>query len=292
MTATSNGTLDPAHDNRRRIRTGTIPIDLMNYGEAQRLHIWEVARAATAAPSYFKPLRVIIGSEGESLFQDGGFGRLNNPSLEGKSEIRNLHGANRLGIAVSVGTAKTEEEGAQSSIIGILRSLAAVATNVEAAHQDMENASHEENFGYYRFNAEGDHALQTPMDEWKPKWIKARLSSTTSGHRTLKDITNAYANWLRETPDIIDLFQECARVLVRKRRLRASQERLSQWEAYALGTYFKCNIHGCPLQRELRRETFESHLQQSHGVRPNELRAVVSGRRKGWVYRAPPLPHQ
>lgn len=271
-------------------RRRTIPKDQVNYGEAQDLPIWQVSRAATAAPTYFEPLEVTIEGEGDFLFQDGGFLLANNPSVVGKKEIRNLYGDRHLDIAVSVGTARKEVQGARMSGFGVIESLADAATNVVAAHQEMESTSREEHFEYFRFNAEGKHSLQTLMDEWKPKALKAKLTNTETGCKTLKNIRDAYANWYRDTPRITEEFQACARALVRKRRLRASQATRGRWEAYALGTFYKCNIRGCSLRRDLRRETFEKHLRKAHRVGENQLLEVISEQEKGWKYRGPPSP--
>src|SRR5205085_1147612 len=82
----------------------------INYGKAQKFQIWEVARAATAAPLYFEPLKIEIpGNTGHLLFTDGGFNYTNNPTAEGTREIEDLSGSNSIGVVVSIGTARRSE---------------------------------------------------------------------------------------------------------------------------------------------------------------------------------------
>ncbi|KAL9076680.1 MAG: hypothetical protein Q9157_003570 [Trypethelium eluteriae] len=262
------------------------PGDKLNFGEAQQLHIWQVARAATAAISYFEPLKIQIAGEGESIFEDGGFGQLNNPSVRGKAEIKNLHGPGRLDIAVSIGTARREEAGGKRHSWGIIRSLAATVTDVDGAHQVMLDCCkpEEENFDYFRFNAEAEHALEIPLDEWEPKGIKAKITNQQAGTKTIQNIRNAYASWAID-PQVQQDFRDCARALVRKRRVRASK--VSRWEAFAIATFYQCRIAPCSHSHgAVRRDTFKRHLEENHpDVLPDQIDRVISDHKKNWIYR-------
>ncbi|KAL9091324.1 MAG: hypothetical protein Q9165_004958 [Trypethelium subeluteriae] len=286
LTSGTNGTVPQS--GRRRTGSRPTPRNTLNFGDAQQLPIWQVARAATAAKSYFRPLKIPIGGEGDSIFEDGGFGRLNNPSVRGKAEIKNLHGPRRLDIAVSIGTAKKAEPGGRRKIFGVLRSLSAIATDVEDAHREMSECSKpdQDNFVYFRFNAEAEQALETPLDEWEPRGIKAKIMGQRPGAKTIENITNAYRIWALDLKVQQD-FRDCARALVQKRRVRARNE--SRWETFANVTSFKCGLAGCSrFHGAVRRDTFRKHLEEDHPeVLPEQIGGLVSQQIKSWIYRSP-----
>ncbi len=66
--------------------------------------IWEAARATTAAPTFFKAIK-IAGPGGFSPdYVDAGLG-FNNPTKEVRDEAKELFGPNRrIGMLVSIGT--------------------------------------------------------------------------------------------------------------------------------------------------------------------------------------------
>jgi len=52
------------------------------YYEQNRFFVKEIVRASTAAPSYFEPQLIDVGSGQEAIFVDGGMSIMNNPSLQ------------------------------------------------------------------------------------------------------------------------------------------------------------------------------------------------------------------
>ena len=82
-----------------------------NPGPAHDIPIWEVARATSAAPGYFKEVTI-----GELIYVDGGFGA-NNPCLEIFWEVRNLNNYDEqcINCVVTIGTGKNDEKRIQSS---------------------------------------------------------------------------------------------------------------------------------------------------------------------------------
>jgi hypothetical protein len=64
--------------------------------------IWQVARATTAAPTYFQPIEI-----DDVLYGDGGTG-WNNPVKEAIAEARNVWPDRPIGIVVSIGTGLEE----------------------------------------------------------------------------------------------------------------------------------------------------------------------------------------
>src|SRR5437667_11588402 len=126
----------------------------INYGNAQEFQIWEVARAATAAPLYFEPLKIEIpGNTGHLLFTDGGFNYTNNPTAEGTREIEDLSGSNSIGVVVSIGTARRSEPSSSWWIMRIIQMFKAMGhqlTDPEVVHGEMERKAQRESFHYYR----------------------------------------------------------------------------------------------------------------------------------------------
>jgi predicted acylesterase/phospholipase RssA len=64
--------------------------------------IWQVARATSAAPTYFQPIEI-----DDVLYGDGGTG-WNNPVKEAIAEARNVWPDRPIGIVVSIGTGLEE----------------------------------------------------------------------------------------------------------------------------------------------------------------------------------------
>jgi len=64
--------------------------------------IWQVARATSAAPTYFLPIEI-----DDVLYGDGGTG-WNNPTKEAIAEARNIWPDRPIGIVVSIGTGLEE----------------------------------------------------------------------------------------------------------------------------------------------------------------------------------------
>jgi len=76
---------------------------------AEKLRIWQVTRATSAAPFYFKALIADIENERKE-FKDGGI-RENNPSGAAWSEFMSLYGAGQEpALLLSVGTGRPNME--------------------------------------------------------------------------------------------------------------------------------------------------------------------------------------
>ena len=262
----------------------------INYDNAQEFEIWEVARAATAAPFYFEPLKIPIpGASRHMLFTDGGFNYTNNPTREGTREIEEAYGNNFIGVVVSVGTARRDERPRERGLLSIIprvRSIAQTATDPEMIHGDMEEFSAREDFPYFRLNNPG--ALDVEFDEWEPKDSPfTRLAGNRlAGSKTIKTISDAFAGWAMHYKTHSQL-EACAAELVKRRRARVSDA--AMWERYATGANFKCRIKGC--KREdyfFHREQFREHLIQDHRPMPQRrLDEEMEKCRKYWRYQSP-----
>ena len=136
---------------------------------AHDIPIWQVARATSAAPTYFKP-PVIDGLE----YVDGGFGA-NNPCAEIYEEVRRMNNNSRrcVSIILSIGTGKNNEA-RRFKGTGFQRYLNYAnfarkwASDSEKTHEAMLKAKSEVHFNYFRLNVEEglDHMK---LDEWRAR---------------------------------------------------------------------------------------------------------------------------
>jgi predicted acylesterase/phospholipase RssA len=116
--------------------------------------IWEAGRATSAASSFFDP--ITIGSFGES-FVDGATGA-NNPVYEIWNEAQDMWPSgsleDKVKCLVSIGTGVPSLTPFKGDLIGIGKSLLAIATETEkTAERFSRDKSRLEDAGrYYRFN--------------------------------------------------------------------------------------------------------------------------------------------
>jgi len=256
--------------------------DRVNFGKSQTFETWEVARAATAAKWVFKPLEIKpTGSEGHIVFKDGGFGTANNPTQEAYNELEDLYGTNAIGIAVSVGTARKEENLESTffnAVPGLARESTALASNPEVIHRSMHRKFDREGVPYFRIN--DPDRLGIRMDDWKPR---RTIRSSISGSKTLTTIENAFNSWIAR-PDNQNLLRTCATKLVECRQARMHT---AKWERFATGARFVCQAKRCDHADFLDRQSFADHLTKEHPDRPNTNREEEEDCRKYWKYRKP-----
>ena len=158
-----------------------------NPGQAHDIPIWQVARATSAAPTYFKPV-VIDGLE----YIDGGFGA-NNPCAEIYDEVKrmNNHYEKCVHFILSIGTGKNKKLNRfQGHGIGrywnYLNFARKWATDSEKTHdqmlRDKRNSAFQ--FHYCRLNVEEGLGLMK-LDEWRARGpIKRKLGSIIGKHRS------------------------------------------------------------------------------------------------------------
>ena len=248
----------------------------INYGKAQAFQIWEVARAATAAPYYFEPLKIESpGSVEHLLFQDGGFSLNNNPTLEGKLEIEEYYDRNSINIVVSVGTARSSPKSGRG-FTRVAKGFVNKFTDPELRHNDMRQTSQREGFTYYRLNDPG--TLEVELDEWKPR---DNIFTRASGSRTLSDIRTAFNRWAAD-PNVIQDVQNCAADLVNCRRARAKDR--VRWERYATGSQFACPQQKCEVEEFVARDAFRTHLHENHNWTLAEIETRTEECRRQWQY--------
>ena len=138
---------------------------------AHDIPIWKVARATSAAPTYFKPMR-IDGLE----YLDGGFGA-NNPCVEIYDEVRKMNNNSDkcASIVLSVGTGKNNKMNrfsgrGLSRYLNYMNFARKWASDSEKTHADMlkkrDHSQHK--FNYVRLNvASGLDVMK--LDEWRAR---------------------------------------------------------------------------------------------------------------------------
>lgn len=260
----------------------------INYGKAQDFEIWEVARAATAAPFFFDALKIKIpGSREHMSLTDAGLGHTNNPTKEGTNEIEWAYGTESIGIVVSVGTAKRNEGDLKRGPLAFktqLKEIAQKATDTERVHTDMMTTSSKDGFPYFRLN-DPDGLLKMEMDEWEPK--PSRFNGGGSGSKTLERIRIAFVHWL-SSDENRNLIQQCAEELVRCRRARSANR--AKWERYATGAEYICRITGCERENFDSCVQFEQHLDRDHRMKKKDLEKELIDCRRDWQYQPAPSP--
>ncbi|KZM24237.1 uncharacterized protein EKO05_0005788 [Ascochyta rabiei] len=254
----------------------------INYGPAETMEIWQVARAATAAPMYFKEIRFTqqSGTNGQKyFFSDGGFGETNNPTDLGLLEIETLPGRHSVGAIVSVGTSRGKADPSRKSVLNIMKRMAGKATNPNIVASAMSQRQLE---NYWRFNDE--EGIDIELDDWKPSsWF---THPDRRGEISLKTMEDAFHRWACKL-ESAQWLENCARELVTTRRGRCQEK--SRWEQFALGAHtYRCKHEDCCNEPPYSsRHQFEQHWQQVH---ENEDIGEVyrEPQFKKWIYQQRP----
>ncbi len=232
------------------------PLEL-NPGLPTPVPIWKVARATTAAPSYFKPL--IIDDE---KFLDGGFGTANNPTWHALWEVSQMSANNPQAVAliVSIGTGKADivhpvakrGAGLWGNWKAIIRYSAATTTDSEATHIRVDQISRQTGRHYERFNVDGGLG-SVDLGEWKVKHGR---------NLTLEKIQQQTRVYL-DQPDIQTRLMRVAEELV---RMRQERSKTTKWEIVATGRRYRCVVDQCPAEIFTREEDLKIHLVRFHST--------------------------
>ncbi|RDW86016.1 hypothetical protein BP5796_04341 [Coleophoma crateriformis] len=217
---------------RSYIHENTLNLDIPPGTTSTKYEIWEVARATSAAPGYFKPL-IIEGEEKEVQFMDGGL-EYNNPSLLAFYEMeymaKNTHATRNIelrGCLVSIGCGISafdvfpeDKQWPATRYIKLLRAFRKIATDTEKAHKDVKAATDLHQFPYYRFNV--DKGLEKVMlDDWgyKRREFVEDGEQKSERLRTFEYFRRVTLNYL-EQPNVKEKMRDCAKLLVRYHRQR------------------------------------------------------------------------
>lgn len=269
LTATHSGLIDEAYLLRsynHRYDPDVAPPWVTPYNKGiDKLQIWQVTRATSAAPFFFDMLMADAGNgKGILGFKDGGI-RENNPSYAAYSEHASLNGDHDPALLLSIGTGRpdTTNDGFAAVWPGPLGKLPilqkwsekfAVFKNVlikytegEDRHKMMRTIARGEHRWYKRLNVDkGLHDLK--LDNWeKGPWTNPQTGETkvVNGGKTLTRMEAATSEYLSRTtlenpgglkeyqpPKVV--LQQVAERLVRHRRLREATKAddLMRWQTH------------------------------------------------------------
>jgi hypothetical protein len=253
---------------------------IKNPGEADRFEIWEVARATSAAPSYFQPM--VIGTDS---YYDGGVGN-NNPVTLTTQEVRTkerVKTANQaLSILISIGTGlkpttrevinhrfpRISEWGPLKKISKEIKNVLSPVTDSENHHNQAVELFEATGFDqYYRWNG-GEEVGGLKLDEWHEKPKKNNFDKEGDKLTTAQFIRR-YVDEFMKRPEIATKVKQAAQQLVNQRRARiAYLPEHGLWHRFAHCTEIQCPFcqeeKWCPTRRELC-----DHIRLVHGKEPN-----------------------
>ena len=164
--------------------------------------IWEAARATSAAPTFFEPIRI---GRTERTFGDGGTGA-NNPVHEmWKEAIDICDGESlteNLACIVSIGTGVPNLKKFGSSAKEVMESILRIATETEETANNFNRTHPELSTGqqrYFRFNT--------------PRGLAEIGLDEASEAGTIEDMTDVYL----KDENVYKQIQQCAKVIAESR---------------------------------------------------------------------------
>lgn len=239
--------------------------------------IWEIGRATTAAPTYFKAVKMKRFKD--SRFTDRGFPGYNNPTQVAYTSIKQTSGGPDMPFTiVSVGTGKKKTEQKRGAwwakgpleIYTLIQSSLEFATESENTHQtvlDLLVANTAANSKYWRLNV-GDDIGNVVLDDWRG----------SHGRDTLDQLEGATTRYLKN-PETRESIKEVAKTLVSIRRARANDESSDLWERFCYGAYYRCDANGCDKKTmHYARTDFINHLKLAHRFGEEEVREKLESR--------------
>ncbi|KAI1149764.1 hypothetical protein F4825DRAFT_453150 [Nemania diffusa] len=172
----------------------------LNPGPASSFQIWEAARATTAAPGYFPPLK-----HGDQKFYDGGI-TSNNPSLQALGEMQALLPHTPINCIVSIGTGAMPPLAAASH--GAFRVLTSVLTETQNTERLAFATANGLEIPYFRFNPQLQRHFA--IDEWI-----SRGFSLQDTNKTLNNLRESVEKYL-ENVEVIAELRKCAEILAHR----------------------------------------------------------------------------
>lgn len=257
----------------------------LNPGRAHREPIWQIARATSAAPTYFRPMSFC-----SQAFSDGAIGA-NNPAERVLWEVLQMH-KHEPSLLLSIGTGKHHKPLPNRKALDKIEKLPPsqrhekhrappqdknlikfwkkknkllihLATESEQTQIRVKTEAHSRDIDYCRLNVDkgiGDMQL----DEWEPS-----SNGMTTKARIIK-----YTNKYLDQEEVKDDLLRCARFLVKIRRARARTER---WEKFATDFVYFCPEPSCNTTKTWFSKTYadRSELRQ-HGISEHFFMLPVS----------------
>jgi hypothetical protein len=230
-----------------------------NPGPAHAIPIWKIARATSAAPTYFKRME-IDGAE----FMDGALGT-NNPAVEAYEEVKCMHNGNDdcIGLFLSIGTGEATPQPMPGGRLSMWKYLAKGmldhGMDAQLPDEQLEKQADQGKFPYHRFNVQEDLKAKVKLDDWR---------AAGKGRQSTKDLmvelTDKYLNEgvnKEQVPTSKEL-KEVARLLVDSRRRRSATPR---WHM-AMGLRYRCTVDKCHNGQKIRntRTDLVNHMERMH----------------------------
>ncbi|TGO46071.1 hypothetical protein BOTNAR_0616g00060 [Botryotinia narcissicola] len=223
----------------------------LNPGPPLHIPIWQVARATTAAPTYFKPFQLL-----HERFVDGGYGH-NNPTSRTFAEVEQVHGKGTVALTLSIGTGRPtkvqpiarQNSGLISHYRQMIKYTAATTTDSEHTHEYVK-ALTADRCTYERFNVDGGLG-DIDLGEWR---VHGNENMTL---KRIREQTHVYLN----QSEVRRRMEKVAKMLVRNRQERSRTEK---WDVVATGHRFHCPR--CCNEETIftREEDFKTHLCEAH----------------------------
>lgn len=239
-------------------------------GEAHRYKIWEVARATSAAPTYFKAA-LLKDPENPAHFEefsDGG-PRNNNPAEVAYNEIlrkekwyEGVNNQHPIHLFLSIGTgqspSKSKRLKQKLSLWNHFRSRRSILTRLTNALTDPDDVDEDARLRmegdakrpYFRWTG-GANIAQLKLDCWRD----AKKPEDVSTQQFIEESTRKYVAHAEVQKEI----KRCARELVEHRRNRVHD--LDRWTRFT-----HCTLLHCPYcsRKENTRSLLKEHIETDH----------------------------
>ncbi|KAF7897617.1 hypothetical protein EAF00_005845 [Botryotinia globosa] len=192
--------------------------------------IWQVVRATTAAPTYFKSFQLL-----NERFVDGGYGH-NNPTSRTFAEVEQVHGKGTVALTLSIGTGRPtkvqtiarQNSGLISHYRQMIKYTAATTTDSEHSHEYVK-ALTADRCTYERFNVDGGQG-DIDLGEWR---VHGNENITL---KRIREQTHVYLN----QSEVRRRMEKVAKMLVRNRQERSRTEK---WDVVATGRAHRPSLH-------------------------------------------------
>jgi hypothetical protein len=239
----------------------------LNPGPAHNIPTWQVARATSAAPTYFKEMKIRTRT-GTTTHLDGGFGSANNPVLHAVREVNQMSGnvENPIALTISIGTGMSRHpspfdgNGFLGKWGAFFRFTTHIASDSEQTHLNMQgwHNTPSRRGRYHRFNV--DSGLEDiKLGEWE-----------TAGTEciTIEKIESATTAYLQK-PEVQSRLRYFAEILVDNRRARSCDQ--SKWNIVATGLQYHCTEDACDARNicHTSQEELRDHLKAAHRYSDN-----------------------
>jgi hypothetical protein len=247
--------------------------------------MWQVCRATTAAPGYFKEMEI----DGERYI-DGGFG-YNDPSLSICDEITAKdqlnHAESPIALVLTLGTGIRPKftAGRARGKLGRFRLLVRhgkrMSTGTQGVEKQMERDARQLRFRFVKWNG-GETVGRLSMDDCKKE------------HFALME--NGILHYMAQESVQIQL-RDVARRLVELRRARCAEDGTGRWERFALCTQWKCPLTECSVRRtaevEFRtRQDVRDHVTSCHPGLFADLEGALDRQGPTYPWKRGPFGHE